>query len=173
MDRSGLDARFDELLRLHGAALRRVAAAYEADPTRREDLFQEICLALWKALPHFRGEASVRTYLFRIAHNRGLTHRSRGRRPEAAASLEEAEAVTDPHPSAEAVLAGGEGRERLRAAVLALPLARRQVLTLALEGLTHREIGEVLGITENNAAVRLSRARQALRRRLEPGGSSG
>ena len=69
-----LEQRYDRILQEHGPALRRVAATYEADPARREDLFQEICLALWQALPRFREEASERTFAFRIAHNRGLTH---------------------------------------------------------------------------------------------------
>ena len=51
----------------------------------------------------------------------------------------------------------------LARAVAALPLTLRQTVTLMLEGLTPREIGDVLGITENNANVRLARARQALR----------
>ena len=44
-DRAASEARFDAILRREGAALRRVAAAYEADPARREDLFQDVCLA--------------------------------------------------------------------------------------------------------------------------------
>lgn len=160
-----LDARYDEILRREGAALRRVAAAYEVDPARREDLFQEICLAIWQALPRFRGESSERTFVFRIAHNRGLTHRSR--RPALATDLEEAQALADPQPGPEAEAGAAQRRERLRSAVLALPLEPRQVISLTLEGLNPREIAEVLGITENNAAVRLSRARRALRQILE------
>ncbi len=165
-----LDARYDAILRQEGAALCRVAAAYEADPARREDLFQDICLAIWQALPRFRGESSERTFVFRIAHNRGLTHRSRSRGyPPMApnADLEEAEILADPRPGPEAKAREGQRRERLREAVLALPLEPRQVISLTLEGLSPKEIAEVLGITENNAAVRLSRARRALRQVLE------
>lgn len=168
-----LDARYSEILRREGAALRRTAAAYEADPARREDLFQEICLAIWQALPRFRGEASERTFVFRVAHNRGLTHRSR-RRPDRAraADLEEAERLADPCPGPEKIAEAGQRRERLRQAVLALPLEPRQILTLALEGLSHGEIAAVLGITENYVAVRLSRARRALRQKLETAGDT-
>jgi RNA polymerase sigma-70 factor, ECF subfamily len=168
-ERATLDERYDRILRREGAALRRVAAAYEADPARREDLFQEICLAVWRALPRFRGEASERTFVFRIAHNRGLTHRSR-RRPAASAELEEAASVIDPRPGPESEVHEGQRRDRLRAAVLALELEPRQVISLTLEGLSPKEIAEVLGITENNVAVRLSRARRALRRVLEKTG---
>lgn len=163
--RAALDARYDQILRREGAALRRVAAAYEAEAARREDLFQEICLAIWQALPRFRGESSERTFVFRIAHNRGLTHRSRRRANPV--DLEEAEPVADPRPGPEAEAGEAQRRERLRSAVLDLPLEPRQVISLTLEGLSPREIAEILGITENNAAVRLSRARRALRQILE------
>lgn len=163
-----LAARYDEILRQHGAALRRVAASYEADPSQQEDLYQEILLAVWRALPGFRGDASVRTFVFRIAHNRGLRHGWRaGRLPGA---LSETAVVVDPRPTPEAETVRSERRARLRNAVRSLPPVPRQVVTLSLEGLSHREIGEVLGMTENNVAVRLSRARQALRRALEMGG---
>lgn len=167
-----LDERYDRILRQEGAALRRVAAAYEPDPARREDLFQDVCLAIWQALQRFRGESSERTFVFRIAHNRGLTHRSRRRPAAAATELEEAAVLADPGPGPEATAREGQRRERLRAAVLALPLEPRQVITLTLEGLSPREIAEVLGITENNAAVRLSRARRALRQILENAGGA-
>jgi RNA polymerase sigma-70 factor (ECF subfamily) len=168
--RATLDERYDGILRREGAALRRVAAAYEAEPARREDLFQEICLAIWQALPRFRGEASERTFVFRIAHNRGLTHRSRSRPAAAATELAEAESVADPRPGPESEAREVQRRERLRAAVLALELEPRQVISLTLEGLSPKEIAEVLGITENNVNVRLSRARRALRQVLEKSG---
>lgn len=60
----------------------------------------------------------------------------------------------------------GERRDDLIRAVLTLPLGVQQAATLLLEGLTPREIADVLGITENNVGVRLARARQALRTRL-------
>lgn len=165
-----LEERYDHLLREHGPALRRVAATYEADPARREDLFQEICLALWQALPRFREEASERTFAFRIAHNRGLTHgwRARG---SMTADLEEAEELADPRLDPESEIQEGERRDQLREAVRRLPLTARQVIVLSLEGLSQREIGDVLGITENNVAVRLTRARKLLRQALETEGS--
>ena len=156
-----LEEKYDAILREHGPALRRVAAIYEADPIRREDLFQDVCLALWQALPRFRGDCSERTFAFRIAHNRGLSHgwKSRGR----TADLDEAEEIPDTRRDPESELCDRDRRERLREAVRRLPPGARQVVALSLEGLSHREIGEVLGLTENNVAVRLNRARKLLR----------
>lgn len=159
---TAIEARYDDLLREHGSALRRVAAVYERDPALREDLFQEICLALWQALPRFEGLASLRTFTFRIAHNRGITHRWR-RRSSASGAIEDADEPRDPSPDPEAAASRGQRSEQLLDAVGRLSLKHRQVVALTLEGLSPAEIGDVLGITENNAAVRLTRARQALR----------
>ncbi len=162
--REPLEDRFHRILQAYGRALARVAASYEPAAGRREDLLQEIAFALWRALPGFRGECSERTFVFRLAHNRGLTHV--WRRPPPAAALEEGRDVADPAPGPESRAESGRRRERLMEAIQVLPVAYRQVLTLSLEELSQAEIAQVLGITENNVAVRLSRARRALREAL-------
>jgi RNA polymerase sigma-70 factor (ECF subfamily) len=138
-----------------------VVASY-ARPADQDDLAQEISLALWTALPSFRGESSERTFVFRIAHNRGLSFLAR-RRVQRGDELPE---VADGAPGPEARAAGRQDVEGLFAAIRALPVAYRQVLTLALEDVTHAEIAACLGITVENVAVRLSRARAALRERV-------
>jgi RNA polymerase sigma-70 factor (ECF subfamily) len=157
---------FDQVFREFEPALRRVALGYAADSAEAEDLFQEICYAIWRALPRFRGDAAMKTFVWRIAHNRGLTHRARqARLPTHEGELD---AVADPAPSVEQRLGEELRDERLLAAVRRLSDAQREVILLSLEGLTQAEIGEVLGVTENTVAVRLNRARNALRARLDP-----
>jgi RNA polymerase sigma factor (sigma-70 family) len=73
----------------------------------------------------------------------------------------------DPRPHPEEQVARTHQRDRLRSAIQRLPLAYRQVVMLTLEELPHAEIAEVLGITESNVAVRLNRARKALKEALE------
>ena len=149
----------------HEPALRRLAASYEANPAQREDLVQDMLLALWRALPRFRGECSERTFVYRVAQNRALSHLLQ-RRP-AAEGLDRAAEEADPRPGPEELASRSQRRQALWTALRTLPLAQRQVVVLALEELPLREIAEILGITENNAAVRLSRARAALREALE------
>jgi RNA polymerase sigma-70 factor, ECF subfamily len=72
-------------------------------------------------------------------------------------------------PDADAVLQQHERRDAIQTAIRALPLTLSQPAMLHLEGFTAREIAEILGITENNAAVRLTRARHALRKTLSTG----
>jgi RNA polymerase sigma factor (sigma-70 family) len=157
-------AELERVLGAWGPLLRRLTWAYERDAAAREDLLQEIHLALWRALPRFRGECAERTFVLRVAHNRAITHTFR--RPPRAAALDAAQEVADPRPGPENEAAAAQRRERLLAALHRLPLAARQILTLHLEGLSGREIAELLGVTENNANVRLSRARGALEAEL-------
>jgi RNA polymerase sigma-70 factor (ECF subfamily) len=166
-NRRELEQRFERILDEHGAAISRLAYSYEAVAGIREELAQEIALAIWKALPHFRGECSERTFVFRIAHNRGLTHVSR-RRPQQQSldDLEETDEPVDPRPRPDEQLSQMNQRERLASAVQSLPIVHRQIIVLMLEGLSHVEIGEVLGITEINARVRLTRARKALKQSM-------
>ena len=159
-----LEQQFERILGEHGAAISRLAYSYEAVPGIGEELVQDIALAIWRALPHFRAECSERTFVFRIAHNRGLTHVRRRRAPQQSLDdLEEADEPVDTRPHPDEQLAQMKQREQLASAVQSLPVAHKQMIVLMLEGLSHAEIGEVLGITENNVAVRLTRARKALK----------
>jgi len=128
---------------------------------------QEIAMAIWKALPHFRGECSERTFVYRIAHNRGLSHASR-RRPahDPLDELTDADHPADPQPDPEQRALHTDERTRLASAIQNLPLAQRQITVLMLEGLSHVEMADVLGTTENNIAVRLTRAKNALKQAL-------
>lgn len=156
---------FKRLLHAHGVAIARLAAAFERRPADCEDLVQEIALAIWKALPGFRGECAERTLVLRIAHNRALSHLERKYRTAAMAGPEAFE-MPDRRPNPEAAASSEELREQLLEAIRCLPVGQRHVITLLLEGLTHAEIADVLGTTEGNVAVRAVRARQALRRLL-------
>lgn len=157
------DDRCVRLLHEHDRALRRLAASYERDPGRQQDLVQDIWLAVWQALPRFRNECSERTFVFRIAHNRAVSHidYSQRRRGE---PLDDAAPVASPDLDPERSLSMQQRHERLQAAVQELPVGLRQVVVLALEELSHAEIADIVGITENNVAVRLSRARATLSR---------
>ena len=162
--KAATDERFKELMALHGAALGRLAGSYTRTLGDRDDLFQEIALAIWQALPRFRGECSDRTFIFRIAHNRAIAHIAQRRPP--AVNPDEAE-LPDPRPTPEGGLSNLQQQSRLLAAIGRLPLAYRQVITLTLEDMSYAEIAQVLGISEGNVGARLSRGRQMLKEMLE------
>lgn len=161
----GSDDRYERIFAEYGPALARLTASWESRPDAREDLLQEIMLAIWRALPGFRGECSEKTFVFRVGHNRCLTHA--WRRDKAPVSEEQMPEVPDLRASPEAQAIDTRRREALLEAIRALPVTYRQAITLALEDLSPAEIASVLGVTENNAAVRLNRGRKMLRTILE------
>lgn len=157
---------FDGVVQRHGAALSRFAWGYVDNESDHADLLQEMLVALWQALPRFRGESSVWTFTFRVAHNRAVSFAARARRRRTVPIPEQ---LHDARPGPDAVVETRLERHRLMAAIRRLPDAQRQAVMLYLEGATAEEIASVQAISPNNAAVRLSRARQALRADLEAG----
>lgn len=142
--------------------IKRIATSYEAKPHLAEDLVQEIYIAIWRALPSFRGDASLRTFVARIATNRAVTHVLRAFKTPLSTELDEKIPAPGYDPESHAIAV--DRRAKLTLAVRSLPLAYRQVAMLTLEGLTPQEIADVLGITANAVAIRLSRAKELLRR---------
>jgi RNA polymerase sigma-70 factor (ECF subfamily) len=157
--------RLEDVLRDVGPAVWRVVASYTPPGAERDDLAQEVLVALWQALPRFRGEGSARSFVLRIAHNRCLSHawRRANRRQLEAEPVD----VADPRPGADEHVEANQRAEQFLRHVRMLPLGQREVLALALEGLAHAEIAAIAGISTGNVAVRLGRAREALRRSLE------
>jgi RNA polymerase sigma-70 factor (ECF subfamily) len=153
----------ETIIRTHGPALARVASSYEADRALREDLLQEMLFAIHRALPSLREDASLAPFVFRIAHNRGVTHVLRQR--AARRSDIPVELPASPQTPEESRIEN-ERTLRLQAAIRRLPLPYRQVITLVLEDMSHLEIGEILGLSVSNVGVRVNRAKAQLKELL-------
>jgi RNA polymerase sigma factor (sigma-70 family) len=156
---------YDEIARTHGPLIRRIAHSYEANGARAEELVQDIHLALWQALPRFRGEASVKTFVARVAHNRSISHVAREAREPRAVELDVALPALGGTPEEHA--ARNDLRLKLEAAVQRLPMSLKVAATLALEGFTPEEVAEVLGVGVSAASVRLHRAKEQLKEMLK------
>jgi RNA polymerase sigma-70 factor (ECF subfamily) len=155
----------DQVLHEHGGALARTVGLYARAGAERDDLLQDTLLAVVTALHRFRGESSVRTYVLRIAHHCGLRHALRRRRLRAIEG--ELVDVAGSQPDPETTLVRSEELRRIDALLSSMPLVSRQVLALTLEGCSHAEIGDVLGLQPGAVATRLHRVRQALRAKSE------
>lgn len=152
---------FDQIAREHHAMIRRIASSHESQAHLVEELVQDIYLAIWRALPSFRGDASLRTFVARISTNRAVTHVARALRLPRSAELSEDIPAPGDNPESHAIAI--DRAAKLTSAVRSLPLAYRQTAMLTLEGLTTKEIADVLGITTNAVAIRMSRAKDLLR----------
>ncbi|WP_406852124.1 sigma-70 family RNA polymerase sigma factor [Brevundimonas sp. BH3] len=154
---------FDTVLKNHAPGLARVAATYEADRSLREDLFQDIMLAVHLSLHKLEDPDRLKAFIYRIAHNHGVDHVIRCtslKRRDAAIELE-----TSPTTPEDEVVSTERSRQ-LTVAVRRLPLPYRQVLSLLLEDLSYAEIADALGMTPSNVGVRINRAKTMLREML-------
>ena len=165
------DAACDELYahvsQEYAAALARLAAAYEANPQRRQDLLQDIAFSVWRSLSKFAGECSLRTWVYRVAHNTALTHVARERRHRAHAlyDLDELERLPDILDS-ERCADEAQVLARLRHLIQQLKPLDRQVIVLHLEGLKPAEIAIISGLSAGNVATKVHRIKELLARRF-------
>jgi RNA polymerase sigma-70 factor (ECF subfamily) len=109
------DARYREAIGQFGPAIARVARGYERDPASRADLLQEIHIALWRSLAGFDGRSSLRTWVYRVAHNIGATHVRQALRRRERASLRTLEDLAE-EPAADDVIAQVDTRRLLERA---------------------------------------------------------
>lgn len=155
-------------------ALERLARSYEADPEKRRDLLQEIHLATWRSFAGFNGQCSLRTWVYRVAHNVAASHVLRHRRMNARplVSLDDIESLPGPR-DAEADVDRLKTLDRLYALIRQLKPLEREVILLYLEGLDAASIGEITGISPGNAATKIHRIKKILATRFREGGPDG
>jgi RNA polymerase sigma-70 factor (ECF subfamily) len=164
------DGRYRAAAAEYGAALERLARAYEADPDWRRDLVQDIHLALWRSFAGWDERCSLRTWVYRVAHNAATSHVMRQRRRNAheLVSLEELEAAPD-GVNAEEAAEQRAALDRLLGLVQQLRPLDRQVILGYLEGLDAASIGEITGLEPGNVATKIHRIKNLLSRRFHEG----
>lgn len=167
---SAADELYQEAAGTYGAALERLARAYEADPDLRRDLLQEIHVALWRSFQGFDGRCSLRTWIYRVAHNVGASHvlRQKRSRTQALVGLEELENLPDAN-SGPAAADRGQALDRLLSMIQRLKPLDRHVILSYLEGLDAASIGEITGLSPGNVATKIHRIKTVLARWFQQG----
>ena len=170
----GTESIQDELYRdaveKYGAALARLATAYELDSDKRRDLSQNIHLQLWRSFARYDARCSLRTWVYRVAHHVGASHVLRERRVLARlVSIEEVEATAARSPETDERW----NLERLGELIQQLKPLDRQVIVSYLEDMDATSIEEMTGLSPGNVAMRIHRIKKILARRFHEGGSHG
>jgi len=171
MDVSAQEDLFKEATRVYGATLQRLARAYESDADKRRDLLQEIHLALWLSLVKYEARCSLRTSVYRVAHNTATSHVIRQHRTNSRElfSLEQIEAMPDgANPARDA--GDRMAIERLYELIHQLKPLERDVMLLYLEDLDAASIAEITGISAVHVRVQIHRIKAILARRFHSGG---
>jgi RNA polymerase sigma-70 factor, ECF subfamily len=156
----------------YGAALERLAWAYEADPDRRRDLIQEIHFGLWRSFGNFDARCSLRTWIYRVAHNVATSHVIRQRKRNALVflTLEDIEAQEAPQ-NVEESTDRQQALARVLALIQGLELLDRQLILAYLEGLDAESMSQITGLSAANVWTKIHRIKNVLIRQFHSGGN--
>ncbi|HQZ18291.1 MAG TPA: sigma-70 family RNA polymerase sigma factor [Vicinamibacteria bacterium] len=167
--RNGDPAAFDEIVERHKGAVFRAALSALRNREDAEDVTQETFITAYRKLDSFRGESRLRTWLSRIAWNRSMDHRRRGRF-RSFLHLDEPDAVELPSLEAdpERATLAASAHARVRREIDRLPETLRDTLLLASAGdLDYASIAEMLGVREGTVKSRVFEARAMVRLALQ------
>lgn len=156
---------FAQIVSEHRNKVYGVVLGVVSDPELAADVVQETFIRAWRGIARFRGDSSLGTWLHRIAVNTALTARRRaaGHASRAAELRDDlaADATSDVDPERRGEVI--DLRQSLQTALDTLPDGQRAVVVLKdVEGWSHAEIAQRLGISESAAKVRLHRAHRRL-----------
>ncbi|MFQ6102890.1 MAG: RNA polymerase sigma factor [Candidatus Glassbacteria bacterium] len=169
--KSGDREAFGELVRRYQRPVYYLALRLIGDSDEANDLAQEVFLRAYRGIENFRGSSTFKTWLYTIANNLIKNHyRSARRRMTVSIEGREIPVNADEMEN----LLSKEMSEILRGAIAELPYKQRMALTLRIyDGLTHREIADVLGCSEGTVKVNFHHAINSLRKRMVPIGKGG
>jgi len=156
----GQEETFRRWLKEHRGILVKVSRAYAGGGHDREDLSQEILLQWWRSIPSFRQDARESTWVYRVAINTAMTWRRDSRNGRKSEALKED--LPCPRPLPDDSAADNELIEWLYSEMAVLPKADRSLLLLYLDGISYRDMAEILGISETNVGVKLNRLKKQL-----------
>jgi len=166
LQKTALQKRFLVLVNEHQGIIHKVCHLYGDTPTERQDLFQEIVLQLWKAFPNYRGEAQISTWMYRVALNTAITSFRKAKRWTLwkTTSIQDTTELsyTPQYPEED------ERYTQMMAAIKQLNKIDKAIITLFLEGKKYEEIAEILGTTNGNVRVKMTRIKTKLRNMIKP-----
>lgn len=146
-------------LDVHSGIVYKVVRAYARSHHDQEDLFQEVVVQLWRAIPRFEGKARESTFMYQVALYAAMawSRKERRRREEPQEDLEAASGrLFTPEPARDPRL------DWLYERIATLDELDRSLTLLMLDGYSYRDIGQVLGLSEVNVGVKLTRVRNRL-----------
>jgi len=162
------DGLYNDAAAQFGPALDRLARAYEFDSEKRRDLVQEIHFSLWRSFASFDERCSLRTWIYRVAHNTATSYVVRQKRVYAAlVSIEELDAAAEDR--SDSTIDQRNASQRLFVLIQKLKPVDRQLIVSYLEGMDAASIGEITGLSPPNVAMKIHRIKALLTRRFHSG----
>jgi RNA polymerase sigma-70 factor (ECF subfamily) len=154
------EIQFEQIVEEYGPAIARIAASFESELTLREDLIQDIGIAILTSIGNYSGTGSIKGFVLRIAHNKAIDHVAKeATRKRYITSSEEDLGIS---LNLENKIQLSQEQTKLICAINRLSLPLKEAMTLLLEDMSYKEIAEILGISVSNVGIRVSRAKTLL-----------
>ncbi|MCY1723540.1 sigma-70 family RNA polymerase sigma factor [Prolixibacteraceae bacterium Z1-6] len=147
---------FSELIENHQAIIHKVTMVYANGRANREDLFQEICLQLWKSYPNFREEAKFTTWMYRVALNTAINTIRRNNKTPSFEPLKDTDRTADDSQNEK------DQVQTLYMAISKLNRIDKAIILLWLEEKNYEEIASIMGTSKTNVSVKLVRIKRKL-----------
>ncbi len=162
------EKKFNEIVSENSERIQRICRYYNANTADQQDMYQEILTNIWKSLDNFRGDAKLSTWVYRIAVNVSIAYTSKSFKESKLYVNADTDnlggIIADTHP--EETLKEEQQVEDLQNAINTLSVIDKALISLTLEGLSMKEIANVIGITEPNVKVKIHRIKTQLKEQL-------
>jgi RNA polymerase sigma-70 factor, ECF subfamily len=151
---------FVQLIRDNNGLILKVCNLYAANVQDRQDLYQEIVIQLWRAIPKFRRESKLTTWMYRVALNTAISDYRKQKRALSTAELDLfTKDIEDQHEQSDKE----EKLKSLYAAINHLSEIEKAIVMFYLEDKPYDEMEDILGINQNNLRVKMNRIKEKLR----------
>ncbi len=162
------EQKFNEIVSENSERIQRICRYYNSNTTDQQDMYQEILTNIWKSLDNFRGDAKLSTWVYRIAVNVSVSYTSKSfKESNLYVNADDdnwGQIIADSNP--EDALKKEQQAEDLQNAINTLSVIDKAMISLMLEGLSMKEIANVIGITEPNVKVKIHRIKTQLKEKL-------
>ena len=162
VDLTAQEQQFQQWIERYKAILIRIVRSFAVGTSDQDDLFQEILMQLWMSLPKFQGRAGESTWIYRVAFNTAMDWKRSGKRKNRNFRLLLPEQASETPEKKTSEFGDEKVVEQLYQAIQTLPIVDATLVMLALDGLSYKQMAEVLGITEASVGTRLTRAKARL-----------
>jgi RNA polymerase sigma-70 factor (ECF subfamily) len=156
------EQQFREWVEKYKAILIRIVRSFAVQTSDQDDLFQEILLQLWMSVPKFEGRCEESTWIYRVAFNTALDWKRSGKRKNRNLQLLSSRQTLETGEKKVSQFGSEQVIEQLYQAIHSLSIVDASLVLLALDGLSYKQMAEILGITESSVGVRLNRAKTKL-----------
>lgn len=154
--------RFTQAIKEHEALIYKVSLLYTNSFQDREDLYQEIVFQLWKSFDSFNELSKLSTWMYRVAMNTAIYHLKKSKRKIGTTPIEPiVEKIADHKDNLEE-----ERLKLLHEHIQKLDLLEKGIILLYLEGKSHEEIAEIIGISISNVGTKISRIKKKLKSQI-------